>query len=369
MNQVEDSRPPFMKNALEATIRIGLVVLLALWCFNIVRPFISTILWGVIIAIALLPTFDRFAAWIPLRRGLSAGVFTLILLVLLIGPVWMLTQTMVEATSTLSSELADGQLTIPPPGDRVAGLPVIGERLHDFWALASENIEDAVAQVAPQIRQSGRWLLSAAAGAGFGVLKFVAAIIISGVLMAHAEGGARAAHAVFTRLAGEQGSRYADLAENTIRSVARGILGVAFIQAILAGIGMMVAGVPGAGLWALVCLILAIVQLGVGLVLIPAIIYVFANAGTGTAVAFLVWSIGVIVLDNILKPILLGRGVAVPMWVIFLGAIGGFLSMGIIGLFVGSIVLVLGYSLFIVWLRDDFGAGNPRTAAPGSPAG
>ncbi len=366
--QIEDSRPPFMKNALEATIRIGLVVLLALWCFNIVRPFISTILWGVIIAIALLPTFERFADRLPLRRGLSAGMFTVILLVLLIGPVWMLTETMVEATSRLSSELTEGQLTIPPPGDRVANLPVVGDELHDLWLLASENIEAAVAQVGPQLRQSGKWLLSAAAGAGFGLLKFVAAIIISGVLLAHAEGGARAADAVFTRLAGEKGRNYADLAENTVRSVARGILGVAFIQAMLAGIGMMVAGVPGAGLWALVCLILAIVQLGVGLVLIPAIIYVFANAGTGTAVAFLVWSIGVILLDNILKPILLGRGVDVPMWVIFLGAIGGFLSMGIIGLFVGSIVLVLGYSLFMVWLRDDFGAGNPRPAPPATEA-
>ena len=368
MNQIEDPRPPFLKNALEATIRIGLVVLLALWCFNIVRPFISTILWGVIIAIALLPTFERFAASLPVRRGICAGLFTMVLIVLLIGPVWMLTETMVEATSRLSTELADGKLTIPPPGDRIAGLPVIGESLHDFWALASDNIEAAVAQVAPQIRQSGRWLLSAAAGAGFGVLKFIGAIIISGVLMAHAEGAARAAEAVFTRLAGEKGSNYADLAENTIRSVARGILGVAFIQAILAGLGMMVAGVPGAGLWALVCLILAIVQLGVGLVLIPAIIYVFAHAGTGTAIAFLVWSIAVLLLDNVLKPILLGRGVAVPMWVIFLGAIGGFISMGIIGLFVGSIVLVLGYSLFMVWLRDDFGAGDPRPTVPGSGA-
>lgn len=366
MTQPIDTRPPFLTSALEATIRIGIVVLLALWCFDIIRPFVTTILWGMIIAIALQPTFERFAGWLPLRRGFAAVAFTILMLVLLIGPVWMLTGTLVESTTLLSKELAAGQVTVPPPGDRIASLPLIGERLFAFWSLASENIEEALGQIAPQIRSTGRWLVSAAAGAGFGILKFIAAIILAGVLMTNAKGGARAAHAIFTRLGGEKGASYALLAENTVRSVARGILGVAFIQAMLAGIGMMVAGVPGAGLWALVCLILAIVQLGVGLVLIPAIIYVFSTASSTTAVIFLIYSVGVIVLDNILKPILLGRGVDVPMVVIFLGAIGGFLSMGIIGLFVGSIVLVLGYSLFMVWLRNDLAptAESSEEAAP-----
>ncbi len=368
MTPPTDPRPHFMTNALEATIRIGIVLLLALWCFDIIRPFVTTILWGMIIAIALQPTFERFAGWLPLRRGLAATVFTILMLILLIGPVWMLTGTLVESTTLLSKELAAGQVTVPPPSDRIAGLPLIGERVFEFWSLASQNIEAALGQIAPQIRSTGRWLLSAAAGAGFGILKFIAAIILAGVLMANAESGARAAHAVFTRLGGEKGASYALLAENTVRSVARGILGVAFIQAMLAGIGMMVAGVPGAGLWALVCLILAIVQLGVGLVLIPAIIYVFSTASSTTAVIFLIYSIGVIVLDNVLKPILLGRGVDVPMIVIFLGAIGGFISMGIIGLFVGSIVLVLGYSLFMVWLRNDLNSPGQTDQQPVSPA-
>ena len=207
-------------------------------------------------------------------------------------------------------------------------------------------------RIAPQLKGLGSWLLSTAAGAGFGVIQFVAAIIIAGFLLAKADGGARAAFAIATRLAGDRGPELARLAEATVRSVTRGILGVALIQALLAGLGIMMVGIPVAGLWALLCLVLSVIQIGVGPILLPMVIYVFFTADTLTAVVFLVWSIVVGVLDNILKPILLGRGLEVPMAVIFVGAIGGFLASGIIGLFVGSVVLVLGYKLFLAWLDE-----------------
>jgi predicted PurR-regulated permease PerM len=189
------------------------------------------------------------------------------------------------------------------------------------------------------------------------------AIVIAGVLLAHAEAGTRIAYAIATRFAGERGADFAGLAEATVRSVTRGILGVSIIQSLLAGVGFMVMGIPGAGLWALLCLLLSVVQIGILPITVPIVIYVFSTADTVSAVIFLVWSIFVGTIDNILKPILLGRGVQVPMAVIFIGAIGGFISEGIIGLFVGSVVLVLGYKLFLAWLDAPPDAQAQRAQA------
>lgn len=337
--------------ALEAVIRIGLVVGLMLWCYDIVKPFIGMIFWGVIIAVALNPVYERFHALLGGRRGLAVTLFTVAMLVLLIIPVVLLADTVVQGAVQLGTALRDGAIRIPEPPASVAGWPIIGERLDTFWRLASENLEEALAQVRPQIAALSRWLLSAAAGAGLGVLTFFAAIIIAGVLMGNAASGQQAAHALFTRLIGERGEEIVDLAESTVRSVATGILGVALIQSLLAGLGFLAVGIPGAGLLALICLFLAIIQVGPLLVLIGAVIYVFQTAATTTAVIFTIWCVFVGTIDNVLKPLLLGRGVKVPMLVIFLGAIGGFLSMGIIGLFVGSIVMVLGYTLLMLWME------------------
>ena len=347
----------FLKRSLEATIHIGLILLLAAWCFQIVQPFIIPVVWGIIIATATYPAYRRLEGVLGGRRGIAATLFTLLMMVILITPTVKLAETLVNGTSLLSGYLGGESLSIPPPPKSIAGWPIIGEPLAGFWGLASENLGAAVQQITPQLKAFGGWLLSAAAGAGLGILMFVVAIIIAGALLANAQGGHRAANAIATRLAGDRGADFADLAEATVRSVAQGILGVALIQTLLAGIGFLVVGVPGAGLWALLCLLLAVVQIGIGLVVIPIVVYVFYTADTLTAVVFLIWSIPVTILDNILKPILLGRGVNVPMVVIFVGAIGGFLASGIIGLFVGSVILALGYKLFMAWLAED-----PRSA-------
>ena len=178
-------------------------------------------------------------------------------------------------------------------------------------------------------------------------------IVIAGALLAKAAGCSQAAREFATRLAGERGTKAVELAEATVRSVALGILGVALIQTLLAGIGFLVVGVPGAGLWALLVLILAVVQLPTILILGPIIVYVFSTSSTVTAVVFAIWSILVGISDAFLKPLLMGRGVNVPMLVIFIGAIGGFMTSGIIGLFVGAIIFSLGYKLFILWLNMD----------------
>ncbi len=366
----EASEKVLYANPLETTIRIGIVLLLAAWCFQIIQPFVVPIVWGVIIAIAVYPVFLWVLKLLSGRRKLAAALVTILGLLFLITPTVMLSDTLVGTVRYLAATVQEGTLSIPPPPDSVAAWPLIGKPLHKFWSLASVNLEAALVEIGPQLKPFTGWLLGAVAGTGLSILIFIVSIVISGFFLATAESGYRAAQAVFTRLAGDRGPEFAKLAETTVRSVARGILGVAFIQSLLAGIGFMAAGVPGAGFWAVLCLLLSVIQIGPTLVLVPSVIYVFSTGDTLTAVVFTVWSIFVGVLDNILKPILLGRGVNVPMAVIFIGAIGGFLSMGIIGLFVGSIVLVLGYTLFMAWLKQGRQASEqPIGAAADSPPG
>ncbi|MDD5319584.1 MAG: AI-2E family transporter [Methylococcales bacterium] len=349
----------FLHRSLEATIRIGLLLIITVWCFKIVEPFITPIIWGVIIAVAAHPLYGRLRTVLGDRHKLAATVFTFIFLIILIVPTVLLTETLIDGLKMLAEKIRDGSLSIPPPPENLHNMMIIGEPLAKFWLLASENIHSALQQLTPVLKVIGSWLLSAAAGAGIAILHFVVAIIIAGILLANSSGGNRTARAITQRLADEKGADFADLAEATVRSVANGILGVAVIQSLLAGLGFMVAGVPAAGLWALLCLILSIAQIGIAPILIPIIIYLFYTADTFTAVAFLIWSIPLTLIDNILKPVLLGRGVNTPMIVIFIGAIGGLLSSGVIGLFIGAVILSLGYDLFLFWLEDGSSPAQP----------
>jgi len=355
----------FVSNAVEATIRIGIIILLAAWCFEIVRPFVIPIVWGMIIAVGAYPAFLSLTRRLGGRRILSATLITLLGLLLLIVPTVMLSGTLIESAHDLAGDLKKGAIAVPAPPAGIKDWPLIGEKLDGFWRQASQNLAATAVQFAPQLKAAGTWLLSTAAGAGFGILKFLLAIVIAGVLLAHAEAGGKAAYAVATRLAGRKGAEFAKLAEDTVRSVTRGILGVALIQSLLIGLGFMVMGIPGAGLWALLCLILSVIQIGPFPVVLPILVYVFWTADTVPAVVFLIWSIFAGSIDNVLKPILLGRGVQVPMAVIFIGAIGGFITSGIIGLFVGAVVLVLGYKLFLAWLDERPQAENSAAAPSG----
>ncbi|WP_296701844.1 AI-2E family transporter [Thiocapsa sp. UBA6158] len=338
--------------ALEATVRIGILILLVAWCFSIIQPFFIPIAWGVIIAVSAHPGYLKLRGLFGGRSGLAATTLVILGIVLLMVPAVMLSATLVDTAQGLAKGLQDGTLAVPPPPDSVRDWPLVGEALSTFWSQASGNLMAAVQKIAPQLKAVGGWLLSTAAGAGFGILQFIVAIIIAGVFLANAKASGAFARTLAVRLAGERGADFASLAEATVRSVTRGILGVALIQSILAGIGFMAIGLPGAGLWALLCLLLSTVQIGIFPITIPIVIYVLATADTVPAILFVIWSLFVGSIDNVLKPILLGRGVQVPMSVIFVGAIGGFITSGIIGLFVGAVVLVLGYKLFLAWLHD-----------------
>ena len=343
----------FMARALDATIHIGFVVLLLYWCFKIGQPFIEIIVWGIIIAVTIHPGYNRLKSALGGRGRLAATLITLLALIVLLVPTFMLSESLINTVQELSAQIDEGTLSVPPPSESVRSWPVIGEPLYKFWSLGSDNLGAALSEMTPQLRKLGIRLLSTLANTGVGILKFVVSIIIAGVLLANAAGGGQAARAFAGRLAGERGAMFVELAGATVRSVAQGILGVALIQSLLAGLGCLMVGVPGAGLWTLLVLILAVIQLPTLLVLGPIIVYVFSTTSTITAVLFAIWSVLVGVCDAFLKPLLMGRGVDVPMLVIFIGAIGGFAASGIIGLFVGAIILALGYKLFLAWLNED----------------
>ncbi len=361
---------PQVDQAVEAAVRIGLLAALVVLCFRIVEPFLVPIAWGIILAVASWPGYDWLLRRLGGRRVLAAVVFVVVAMLVLLVPVGLLSDTLVQGGEWLTRGVQSGDLKIPPPPD-LSGVPLVGDEIESLWRDASTNLAQALGALEPQLRALGAWLLRFATSAGMGLLHFLLAILIAGVLLAKSGTGRRAADAIGYRLAGERGLRYTRLAESVVRSVSRGILGVALIQAVLAGLGMLVAGVPAAGLWALVVLLLATIQIGAFPVLLPVMIYLFYSANLGTAVLFAIWSLFVGSIDNVLKPILLGRGVSVPMVVIFLGAIGGFIGGGIIGLFVGPVVLVVGYELFLAWLAEvappTVAADVPRQAA--APAG
>jgi len=326
-------RSRLFHDVLETTIRIGLVLVLLVWCFQIVRPFITPVVWGFIIAIAVAPVSRRLTTALGGRRVLAAVILVALGFALFIAPAVSLSGTVIAGMQNAAARFDEGQLAIPPPPPQIADWPLVGDQIVAFWSLASSNLEAAVLRLAPQLQAVGGWMLSAAAGVGYAILQFVFSMIIAGVVVANADRSRAGLERFMRRLAG-----------------------AALIQSSLAGAGLYVAGVPGAGLWALVALFLCIIQLGPFLVLLPAVVYLFFTADTWTAVLFLVWSVPVGLLDNVLKPLLLGRGVDAPILVIFIGSLGGFLSMGIIGLFIGAVLFVLFYTLLKSWVNEDLGA-------------
>jgi predicted PurR-regulated permease PerM len=260
---------------------------------------------------------------------------------------------LLDNAHTLSTQLDSGELIIPPPPDGVGDWPIIGEQVEALWLKVSQDPQAAFGEFDDEIKGVTRWFISMVAGAGLAILVFVFSIILAGVFLTAAGGAKEAVVNIFSRLAGEHGPQLTELSVATVKSVVTGILGIALIQTILAGLGFVAMDIPGAGVLAFICLILAIVQIDILIILIPLSILAFSTSGTAAAIAFLVWNIAVGLLNNVLKPILLAKGVDAPMAVIFIGAIGGLILSGIIGLFVGAVVMVLGYTLFTAWLKME----------------
>ncbi len=349
-SKLQDSRRS-IKLAIEIAVNLGLIILILFWALMILKPFIALVIWGAVIAIASYTPFLKLQSTFKGSKKLAVTAFAVIGLSIVIVPTWMFAGSLIESTTSLGRNIADGSMHIPPPSDSVKEWPLVGEKVHAAWSNTANNFTMVLKNNADQIKEISATLLTKAAGVGLGILSLVFSILIAAAFLSNAEVAARAMQRLFRRLAGEQGDKLLDLSTATIRSVATGVLGIAFIQAALGGLGMVVVGVPGAGLWALFVLVVAIAQLPPWLILGPVIVYVFSVESSTVATMFMIWSLLVSFLDMVLKPVMLGRGVEAPMLVILLGAIGGMVMSGIIGLFIGAVILAMAYKLAQAWLE------------------
>ena len=353
---IDQSKKYYGAIAMDIALKIGLLAIVILWCFQILSPFITIALWGIIIAVTIFPIFTKLAGILGNRIKLSAMLLTLFMIITILLPTAMLTRSLVDSAHLMESKIDSG-LTIPDIPEGVGQWPIIGRSVESTWMLASQNLNAALLEFEPQLKSLSAGLLGAAVNSGLVVLKLLACIIVAGIMLPNSEGTGEKVLNLFSRLVGERGEEFVNITVVTLRNVARGILGVAILQALTAGIGCAVADVPAAGLWALLCFFLAIIQVGIFPVTIPIIIYMFYHTDTITALILAVWLATITVSDNFIKPILLGRGAPVPMLVIFLGVIGGFITMGFLGMFIGAVVLSVGYVLFGTWLA---GTGQNR---------
>ncbi|MFM0008169.1 AI-2E family transporter [Paraburkholderia dipogonis] len=356
------SEKALSRGLLEALIRAGLIAVLAIFCFEIVLPFLNLIVWSLILAITLYPLQVRLRRRLGNKDGRTATLIVLIAIAIIILPSYLLGVAMVDSGEHAMAIVKSEGLHIPPPAESVASWPLVGQRLYDFWLQAATDLTGLLQKLAPQLKDVSRALLGAVAGVGKGLLIFVFALIIAGIFMAYGQQGSRSAVQIASRFfSPEKGPRIAVLCTATIRAVAQGVVGIAFIQMLLIGVAFVVKGIPAAGLLALAVLLLGIMQLPATLITVPVIIFVFATEGA--SVATVVFSIYVFIAglaDNVLKPLLLGRGVDVPMPVVLIGALGGMVTGGVIGLFIGPVALAVGYQLFWQWVEDQ-----PQNAAPG----
>jgi predicted PurR-regulated permease PerM len=346
------NKSDFTENTIEAAVRLGLLLLLAAWCFQIISPFIIPVAWGVIIAVAVYPLFTKLKSMLGERNKTAATVYTVLALALLITPTVMISNSLIETSAKITEKYEAGEFHISPPDDSVKDWPLLGEKTYALWTHASVSIEETIKKYNTEAKKVARAIVSSAAGAAGTILQFVLSIIISGVLMAHAAAAYDVTIKIFNRVTSEESGRsYTDLSKATIRSVAQGVLGVALIQAALSALGMIVMDVPAWGLWTMAVLVVAIAQIPPIVILGFVSAYVFSVADTTPAVIFLIYCVVVSSRDGFLKPLFLGRGMSTPMLVILLGAIGGMIASGIMGLFVGAIILALGYELFMAWLN------------------
>ena len=350
---IEMSKNEIVNLAIEIVVKLVLLGVVLYWALMILKPFIVLVIWAIIIAVTLSPLITKLEKRFAGRRKTIIWAITLTGVLALLVPTYMLSDSVIASSQDVAHQLKEGTLVVPPPSDKVAEWPLVGEKLHAFWSGAATNLEDTLRKYQEPLKAYGGKIASAVGGALGAVLQFVIALIIAAVFLSNSEGSVKVSNAIARRLIGDKGVEWVQLSAMTVRSVVQGILGIAIIQATLSLFGMIAIGVPFAALWAFLVLFLAIIQLPPIIILGPIIAYVFSYADTTPATIFAVYAVIVGASDSFLKPLLLGRGVDIPMLVILLGAIGGMILSGIIGLFVGAVILALAYKLFMTWLEAE----------------
>lgn len=335
----------------DTLIRLGVLFLLIGWCYDILKPFVLIIVWAIVIAVALSPIYESIVKLFRGKKILATIFLALLLISILVIPSILVTQSLYEEINNFTASYqANGHL-IPPPGETTKDWPAFTKPIVEIWQTASEDLSKVIVKYSDQLKVVGEWLLLALAGIGKGILQFIVSIIIAMGLLIYSDSLTSVSKSIFIKLIGKNGEHYALITVATIRNVVKGFLGVALIQSLMVGLGFFMAGVPFAGIFTIICLVLAIIQVGIGPIAIPVVIYMFSVTDATTATLLAIWMGITMISDNILKPIFLGRGnPPAPMLVIFLGAIGGFIYNGFIGLFLGAVILTLGYKFFLSWI-------------------
>jgi len=308
------------------------------------------IVWSVVLTVALYPGFDWLAAVLGGRRVLAAAFITILGLLVVIGPVTWLGLGLIDGLKTLIQQLDSGKL-IPPPSETIKNWPLVGQEIYDFWSLASTNVRSALTSLLPQLQLLGEILLDTVSSAGTGMLKFLASVIIAGFLFSPGPQLVVATKRLALRIDKAYGEKFVELAGATIRAVSRGVIGISVLQAVIGGIGMSFAGIPGASLLTLAILVLGIIQIGPMLIVAPVVVWSWTTLTTGPALALTACMAIVSFIDNFLKPFVLSSG-STPRVVTFIGVVGGVITYGFAGLFVGPVVLAVAWDLMNAWIYD-----------------
>ena len=343
---------PFGSSTIDIAVRLGLLGLLGYLSLKVVGPFLTVALWSAILTVALYPLFDWLARHLGNRR-LAATLITLLCLMIVVGPVTWLGFGMIGGVEFVVARLDSNVFSIPLPAESVKDWPVIGEQLHRLWTLAATDTKAILLEVVPRLKPLGSKLLEITGGVVFGLLEFVAAILIAGFLYAPGPRLVDSLRALLRRMLSDRSEQMMQLAGSTIRNVSRGVVGIALMQSFLGGLGFVVAGIPAAGFLSFLALVLGIIQIGPAILFIPIVVWSWFTMETTSALIFTAYMIPVGLVDNVLRPLVMARGLSTPMPVILVGVIGGTIAYGISGLFLGPIVLSVAWALIVAWTQED----------------
>jgi predicted PurR-regulated permease PerM len=350
------------EDEIQLAVRLALLALLIYWSFVVIRPFVPILTWSVVLAVALYPVFSWLSGILGNRPKLAATILTLINLGIVIGPAAWLGLGAVEGLRSFAAQLGAGTLAVPSPPAAIQEWPLIGQQLHGYWEQASTNLRALLGEVAPQLKPLAGTMLGMAGDAGVGTLKFLVAVALTGFLFPAGPRLVAASRRFLSRVVADRSQDFVALAGATIRSVAQGVIGIAVAQGLVIGIILKLADVPRAGLLAFAVMMLGILQIGSAVIVIPVLIWVWATKSFAAAFLITLFILPASLADNVLKPIVMGRGLTTPPLVIFLGVIGGTLAHGIVGLFIGPIILAVAWELLTAWVRDDEVRATPPEA-------
>lgn len=342
----------FEPSTIDTAIRVGLLALLAYWCLKVLGPFLTVALWSAILAVALYPLFDWLAQRLRSRR-VAATLITVLCLMIVVGPLAWLGFGLIRGVDFIVKGIESKVFAVPLPDESVKDWPLVGEQLYDLWNRAATDTKAILLEAAPSLRPLAEKLVELAGSVVFGLLEFVTSIVIAGFLYTPGPRLIEMFGAFLRRILRQRSDEMVTLAGSTIRNVSRGVVGIALVQAFLAGLGFLAAAIPAAGFLSFLALVLGIIQVGAAVVLVPMVIWSWFAMDTMSALLFTAYMIPVSLIDNVVRPIIMARGLTTPLPVILVGVIGGTLAYGISGLFLGPIVLSVAWALTMAWVHDE----------------